>query len=417
MTPHRENKGKRETSTKAASLPGQGGIQKAVTGFLKKTLEQGCFEALLVPVKVPETTSYAWVLAKDPALLDIANPLPPVMSVQGGRALSSLTKHGSPLLRIGAVLRPCEARAAVELTKLKQINLDNVRLITIDCPGALPLADYFTDYEKSLERFKVVTEKWGEDESVRPACARCHRFSLPALDDIPPGRISSRNETSQTSVDIHIGLLGENKDEVLLIPAAPSGAEILEKLGLPLDRSLAGWEIKVKDIKEKKQEKRKAAHEEFKKEITGLGHFLSVFDNCLNCHNCMRVCPVCYCQQCYFDSQTQHYSPQIYLERARKRGALRFPLDPLLFHLGRMSHMVLSCVSCGACEDACPVSIPVGKVFSWVADETQPGFDYSAGMDQGEPLPLQSFLKNEFCEVETPSECAQTQSTEVKENV
>jgi formate dehydrogenase subunit beta len=338
------------------------------------------------------------------------------MSVQGGRALSSLTKHGSPRLRIGAVLRPCEARAAVELDKLKQVSLDDVRLITIDCPGAMPLADYHTDHEKSLERFKVVTEKWGEDESLRPACARCHRFSLPALDDDPPRHASQEDKTSQTSVDIHIGLLGEDKDEVLLIPVTPSGEEILEKLGLPLDRSTAGWEIKVKDIRKKKQEKRKATHEELKKEITGLDQFISVFDDCINCHNCMRVCPVCYCQQCYFDSQMRHLSPQAYLERARKRGALRFPLDPLLFHLGRMSHMALSCVSCGACEDACPVSIPVGRIFSWVADETQPVFDYSAGMDRGEALPLQSFLKDEFCEVETPSECGQTQSTEVKEN-
>ena len=42
--------------------------------------------------------------------------------------------------------------------------------------------------------------------------------------------------------------------------------------------------------------------------------------------------------------------------------------EPLLFQLGRMSHMSLSCVSCGMCEDACPVDIPVGRIFQQCLD-------------------------------------------------
>jgi formate dehydrogenase subunit beta len=417
MTPQQDDNGKQRTPRRAAALPRHEGVQKAVAGFLKRTLEQGCFEALLLPVKVPETASYAWVLAKDPALLEEANPLPPIISVQGARALSNLTKYGSPGLRVGVVLRPCEYRAAVELVKLKQISLDSVRLITIDCPGAMPLADYQADPEKTVRRFEKAMEKWGEEESVRPACSRCHRFSLPSLDEPSGRRTSQGDETSPASVDLHIGLLGDNPDQILLIPESAEGQQILEKLGLTLDQPVESWETRVKEMRKQKEQKRTAGHEEFRKEITGLDHFTSLFDDCINCHICMKVCPICYCRQCYFDSQMKHFSPQTYLERAQKRGALRFPLDPLLFHLGRMSHMVLSCVSCGACEDACPMSIPVGKIFSWVADETQPAFNYSAGMDWGEPLPLQSFLKDEFCEVEIPSECEETSVTEVKDHV
>jgi formate dehydrogenase subunit beta len=405
MTSHQDDNGKWRMPAKAAAFPRGEGIQKAVAGFLKRAWEQGCLEAFFIPVKVPESAAYAWVLAKNPALLDDADPLPPVMSVQGGRALSSLTKHGSPGLRIGAVLRPCEYRAAVELGKLKQISLDNLCLITIDCPGAMPLADYHRDPEKSSERFQAVVKSWGEDESVRPACARCHRFSLPALDAPPDQRTPPAS--------LHIGLLGEDRNRILLIPQSPAGRDILESLGLPLDHAVESWEAEVLEIKRKKEEKRNAAHEEFKNKTTGLDRFLAVFDDCLNCHICMSVCPICYCRQCYFDSQTKHFSPQAYLERARDRGALRFPLDHLLFHLGRMSHMVLSCVSCGACEDACPVSLPVGNVFSWVADETQPAFHYAAGTDWGEPLPLQSFLREEFGEIETPPEGAQAPAPEV----
>jgi formate dehydrogenase subunit beta len=407
MTSKQENKGDQVLPTKAASFPVKEGFQKAAIDFLKKTLEQDCYDALLIPVNVPGSNSYAWVLAKDPNLLDEANPLPPVMTIQGGRALSDLTKHGITKLRIGAVLRPCEYRAAVELFKLKQIHLDNISLITIDCPGTVPLRDFHNNYEKSIKNYENILKTWGDDDSIRQACARCHRFSLPELDD----------ETASTLADIHIGVLGGDADQILLIPVSLPGKEILEKMNLSLDQSVESWEAEVKKIKKKKTDTREALHKEFKQEISGLENFASVFDQCINCHNCMQVCPVCYCQQCYFDSQTQHLSPKNYLERAEKRGALRFPLDTLLFHLGRMSHMVLSCVSCGACEDACPVSIPVGKVFSWVADETQPAFDYSAGMDMGETLPLQNFLKDEFCEVETPCECGDIKSVEVKDNV
>ncbi len=407
MTSKQENKGNQTLSTQAATYPAKEGIQKAVIDFLKKTLEQDCFDALLIPIMVPGSQSYAWVLAKDPNLLDEANPLPPVMTIQGGRALSSMSKHGTAKLRIGAVLRPCEYRAALELFKLKQIHLDNISLITIDCPGAVPLRDYHNNYEESIKNYENILKTWGNDESIRQACARCNQFSLPGFDD----------ETASTLVDIHIGILGGDRSKILLIPVSQKGKEDLEKLGLSLDQSIESWKSEVAEIKKKKTETREALHKEFKKEISGLENFAAIFDQCINCHNCMRVCPVCYCQQCYFDSQTQHLSPKNYLRRAESRGALRFPLNTLQFHLGRMSHMVLSCVSCGACEDACPASIPVGKVFSWVADETQPSFDYMAGLDMDEALPLQSFLKDEFCEVETPSECEANKSVEVKENV
>jgi len=62
--------------------------------------------------------------------------------------------------------------------------------------------------------------------------------------------------------------------------------------------------------------------------------------------------------------------------------------------------MSLSCVSCGACEDACPVFIPVAQIFSMMADETQDLFNYVSGRDLEEPLPLIAFKEEELHEVE-----------------
>jgi len=392
--------------TKGVIISAKEGINKAILDIFKKSLEKKCFDAILIPVRVPDTESYAWVLLKDQSLLDEANPLPPVMSVQGAKALSSLTKHGEMTQNIAAILRPCEIRAAVELFKLKQIHLDNISLISIDCPGAMPLSDYVTDPEKYKKRFKNVLDKWGEDDSVRPVCHICNRFSLPSLLPQKSAKTSpaKQDEPNLAIPDLHIGLLGGNKEKIFLIPVNLKGRKILEKLEFKPDDSLNLWENKVNEVQDKKEKRRNEFNQELRKKIEGQEKFTAVFDECLNCHNCMRVCPICYCQQCFFDSASLNLSPETYLSRAEKKGALRFPLDTLLFHLGRMSHMVLSCVSCGACEDACPMSIPVAQIFSLVADQTQKAFDYTPGINKKEPLPLQAFLEDEFLEVETPSE-------------
>jgi len=405
-------KDKQAFPDKGKILPAKEGVDKAIIDFLKQSLEKKFFDAILVPVKVLDTESYAWVLLRDESLLDQADPLPPVMTVQGGRALSSLTKHGEINHKVAAVMRPCEIRAAVELFKLKQIDLDNITLISMDCPGAMPLSAYMADPEKTKNGFKKIMEKWEENSSLRPVCQICQRFSLTS--DLPPLSSAPQDDSGSSAPDLHIGLLGGDMKQIFLIPVSARGTELLEELGLSPQDSLKNWESKAKDIIDKKAKKRETFNNKWLTEIKGIDKLIEAFDECINCHNCMRVCPICYCQQCYFDSQTLKLTPEEYLQRAEKRGSLRFPLDTLFFHLGRMSHMVLSCVSCGACEDACPMSIPVAQVFTAVGDRTQKDFNYVPGRDKEESLPLQFYLEDEFCEVEVPSECEETATGEAK---
>jgi len=255
-------------------------------------------------------------------------------------------------------------------------------------------------------------EKWEENSSLRPVCQICQRFSLTS--DLPPLSSAPQDDSGSSAPDLHIGLLGGDMKQIFLIPVSARGTELLEELGLSPQDSLKNWESKAKDIIDKKAKKRETFNNKWLTEIKGIDKLIEAFDECINCHNCMRVCPICYCQQCYFDSQTLKLTPEEYLQRAEKRGSLRFPLDTLFFHLGRMSHMVLSCVSCGACEDACPMSIPVAQIFTAVGDRTQKDFNYVPGRDTEESLPLQFYLEDEFCEVEVPSECEKTATGEAK---
>ncbi len=368
------------STVKGALFSAEGEVREKVVAFLQQAIGKDCFDAVLIPARAPGTDSFSYLLIRDESLLKNAYPLPPVMPVQGAKAISSLTGHGKGKKKIAAIVRPCEARATVELLKLGQVDLDNVYLITIDCPGALPLADWAKDPKKAEEAFAKV-QKGEASESLRPICQICDKFSATGAEDL------------------HIGIAGA-KGGILLIPHSPKGESILDCLGTSAEADISGWEQTVNSLTEKRKERRQKFMEEFKPKVTGLDNLLNTFSRCINCHNCMRVCPICYCRQCLFDSPDMKFAFEDYLKRAEMAGGLRLPPETILFHIGRMLHMSLSCVSCGACEDACPTAIPVAQVFSLVGNQNQKEFDYVPGRSREEPLPLRVYEEKEFEEVE-----------------
>jgi formate dehydrogenase subunit beta len=355
-------------------------IQDSIRHLLKKGMDQGVFDAVLIPMRVPAGDSFSYVLIKDKSLLNDAVPLPPAMSVQGAKAVSSVTRLGTGSMKIAAVMRPCEIRATIELIKLDQVHGENMTLISIDCPGVMPILDFIHEPEKAIKLFENAAKDW-DNTIMRPVCQICDKSSMMAG-------------------DLHIGTLGTKKDAFFIISNSQKGKDALEKLNIPLNGNIDSWQIKVKENAEEKQKKRKKTHRELKTQIGHLDNLLDTFSQCINCHNCMRVCPVCYCRLCYFDSDKVKHPSEEYLQRAKEKGSIRFLPDTTLFHMGRMMHMSLSCVSCGSCEDACPMSIPVAQIFSMVADETQGLFEYVAGRSSDEPLPLKTYEEDELHEVE-----------------
>jgi formate dehydrogenase subunit beta len=367
---------------KGSILPVTKNFEETILSFLKEGLDKNCFEAVIIPKRVPSGDSFAYLLIKDKSLLEAASPMPPVMPVQGAKAISALTRRGNVKKKILAIMHPCEIRATIELHKLKQTGLDNLLFLSFDCPGVIPLSDYLENPDKSDQTYQEAYKK-GESGNMRPVCRICTEFSAPAS-------------------DLHIGFLGTDEGKVFLISITPEGEQLMNSLDLNIDSSLERWETEVKKLKKEREDIRKEAHLALKTEVEGPDKLLATFSKCINCHNCMRVCPICYCRQCYFDSDAFKLPPDNYIRRAEKKGSLRLPADTLIFHLGRMSHMILSCVSCGTCEDACPMSIPVAQVFSLVADKTQQLFNYVPGRSKEEPLPTVVYQEEELQEVEMP---------------
>jgi formate dehydrogenase subunit beta len=361
-------------------ISSKSGIRETIIDFLEKSIDKGIFDAVIIPMKVPAGDSFVYVLIKDKKLLKDGFPLAPTMLVQGAKAISSVTRLGKGNMKIAAVIRPCETRATIELAKLGQADLENMTIISFDCPGVLSTSDFLEDPDKYMKIFDDAYKNW-DDTKMRPVCQICDKSSM-------------------VSGDLHIGTLGAKKDTCFVISNSEKGDKTAKELGINLNEGLDSWKSKVKVLTEEKKKKRSNAHKVLKSKVSGLNNLVDTFSQCINCHNCMRVCPVCICRLCYFDSDNVKHTAEDYLTRAESKGSMRFLPDTTLFQMGRMMHMSVSCVSCGNCEDACSMSIPVGQIFSMIADDTQGLFDYVSGRSLDEPIPLVAYKKEELHQME-----------------
>ena len=354
--------------------------KEAINSFLGGLLEKNLVSALLVPREVPSKDNVVQNLMTNSNGLKEVNVISPVLPVNSARIISEMTRLSSYKNPVGVVLRSCEIRALIELVKLKQASLDNLLIIGVDCLGTYSVSDYQnlckqgnSSTDEILRKFK----EGGEETKLRKACQVCE-YPIPS------------------NADLVIGLVGVDFEKnILLKSCTEKGEKILEKFSFP-EFNQSKREETVSKYLSKKIEKRDTLFSEMKGEVSGWENLLSVFSTCINCHNCMRVCPICYCRECFFESPTFEFDSEKYLMWAKRKGSIKMPRDTTLFHLGRMAHMATSCVGCGVCEQACPSNIPLLKIFKTVSFNVQQIFKYVPGRDLEEPLPLTTFKEDEL---------------------
>lgn len=357
-----------------------GDVLAGVQSFLQRLMQSGVVEAIYVPMRI-DGGAIMPALVADASLLKQADPLLPVMPINGARAVSALTNKHIPA-RLGAVLRPCEIRALVELVKLQQATLDGLTLISLDCPGTCELSEYQVRSRDGFDlRGYVEVASQGsvfEALELRPACQMC---TQPVYDE----------------ADIHLQIFGADLHSGIPVTLRD---EIASQLGeTAAGQPNAGRKQVVEQLVNRHAQTRQAELAGIRKQIASNGGMVELFATCQRCHNCMTVCPICYCKTCLFRSESMNHPPEYYLSAAQRKGAIRLLSDTLLFHMTRLTHMGLSCVSCGMCTSACPADIPVGAIFSAIGEQVQATFSYQPGRDVGEALPLITFQPNEWTEV------------------
>ncbi len=346
---------------------------KAVREFFAELFSANLISTALLPARKAGLKQVFPALLSSKDSLEQVYPFAPVMPVSTAVQLSKITRFANPKNIVAAFLRPCESRAAVELVKLSQINLDNVLLITRDCPGTVEPEVF----EAKASNGNLPSFSDFEQTDIRPVCKMCAYPVAPVA-------------------DINIGTFGTDSG-IILEAKTDKGREALKRI--KMDAELTDFSIRESAIAAE-TEKRTAFAEkhmaELKKEVAGIDNMVKFFAACVNCHNCRTMCPVCYCNECFFDSSTFHFEGPRYEEWANRRGVLQMPRDEMLFHLGRMNHIGLSCVGCGMCEQACPHDIRVGQLFTLISTTAQKELNIHAGMSLTDPLPLATYREDEF---------------------
>jgi formate dehydrogenase subunit beta len=354
-------------------------LVNSINNFLKDLLTQTQVEGIIIPNLLPNGDTYIPALITSPDRLTSANPLAPLMPVNASKAVMDFTRLTPSQKLVGVILKPCESRALVELVKLKQVNIDNLLIIVIDCPGTFSVKNHEVENNNTLlDIFK--TSKSHKD--LRSACTACEQFS--------PGY-----------GDIIIGLYGQDlKKEYLVGVNSILGLESVEPLKLDfdkkIDKSLESRDNAIEKLLGTRKKIVSEMVENTEKDIKGVDNFMSVLSSCINCHNCMTVCPICYCKECFFDSPTFDLESDKYFQMAEYKGALRLPSNMFLFHVTRFNHMVLSCVACGMCEQGCPADIPLLSIYKTVGKNAQKVFDYEPGRSLEEDIPILTFKEDEL---------------------
>lgn len=351
-------------------------LLQTLNNFFHDLLEKKIVDALLIPQEVPSGKVTLQTLVKDPSKLGKINPLAPVIVVNSAKIISTLAFKDIGQ-KIGVVLRPCEIRALVELAKLEQVDMKNLIVIGVDCLGTYKVRDYARLVSKKGDGYSLALESLRglKEEGLRAACKICRYF-------VPE------------NTDIKICLIGVDAGGGVAVEV--SSQDIANGLGLREDGGMDGRKEAIFHLIQEKERLRESIFSEIQDRFSSIEGLLDEFATCTRCFNCRNACPICYCKECIFETQTFTYEPERYIEWAKRRGIIKIPMDTLLYHLVRMNHMVTSCVGCGLCEEACPNALPISILFSSIAQNVQGLFEYVPGRDVKEGLPTTTFKEEEL---------------------
>jgi formate dehydrogenase subunit beta len=272
-----------------------------------------------------------------------------------------LAEYGDRDKKIAVIVRSCDARGIIELAKRNQVNIDNIYMIGIDCYGVAKPSDKIANELYILpSEIEASGERRALDETLlAPNCRRCE-YPVATMADI-----SCAIDREPMSITVN----------------TEKGKEIVSAANI----SAEGAKVESAAIKERatRQQEEDFAETRGMSPEDRLNYWLRQFDKCIKCYGCRNACPICYCKDCYLDAD------RILI----KHGKL--PPEKL-FHLVRLIHVADSCLNCGQCEAACPMGIPISKLYHMLQKELSSIFHYEPGIDIDAFPPLGTISEEEL---------------------
>jgi ferredoxin len=93
-------------------------------------------------------------------------------------------------------------------------------------------------------------------------------------------------------------------------------------------------------------------------------------ERCIRCYACREACPMCYCEECFVN----HSRPQW-------TDSTINPAGQQAWHIIRAFHQTGRCVSCGACERACPMNIKMTYLTDLLNQDIYQEYGFEPGLD------------------------------------
>ena len=352
----------------------------AVTALWKHALESKAVDAVLAIKKGKDLYDAQPVLITNPAdLKDTAGSLH-----CGTLLLPKLVKKyldGAKTMKIGVTVKGCDVMGFMELAKRKQINLDNIVMIGVNCGGSVSpmlarrmIADKFgvdpdKVHKEEIDKGQFIIEYEGGHKGIsideledagygrRSNCRRC-KYKIPRLADLACGNWGVIGEKAGKATFVEVcSDKGANlvdgavaKGILVTEPANPKGLEIRGKVEGAMFKLGDKWR---------------------RRDFTALGANLWETINketsrCIKCYSCIENCPVCFTAA-----------------EDLKKGSLmvkpgELPPNPM-FHLRRFAHISDSCINCGQCEELCPMDIPMALFSHAIRTEGDVAFEAKLG--------------------------------------
>ena len=356
----------------------------AVTALLTFALREGIVDAVVGVKKGADIYDARPVLITDPhEVMETAG------SILGGTLLLSklFGKYlkGVKDLKIAAALKGCDVMGVYEQAKRKQLNLENVLMIGLNCGGATT--------PSTLRRIMSEVFEVDPNSVIKESMYKGHLqikydgqekdISIPKLEDAGYGRRSNCRRCKMKiprQADLACGQWGVREEMVgkatFVEVCSQRGAELINGA---LEAGVIGSMIAdascIKARKRREEATLNLADEWRKKDFAPLSSsrerlkmMIEETRRCIKCYTCVEVCPA------LFNSVRPYIT------------AFPGKVPPeFAFHLLRYAHVADSCIDCGQCEELCPMDIPNALFMHAIETDLEDLYGYHAGEDMSRP--------------------------------
>ena len=331
------------------SLDTHGDPLGKVRDFITKIWLEIDLEGMLVTMNEVDELGATPRFITDVAQINGINPFKPLMEINAARLIPEIiTNHIG--VKIGALLRPCELRALIEMTKHASFTIDDLLTISVDCLGTLP-AD---EYQWRLERMGKNLPTKGID-TVKPSDKLANdALKFARQGGIVPYRYRSACQVCTSPAaehaNINIHILGLPVRQQMLVVINDPAFENRFQLEMFMD-GIADQNLILQH--ERLLSKMSERHQRTMERVNeGLGVLLPAdvdavirqLESCGNCQDCMQACPICSVHR-PTQSSDGHYD---------REGVMRW---------------LVSCAGCGMCEQSCPNHMPIYSIFAHIRQQ------------------------------------------------